>query len=141
MYRVQAVADSVSPLLKDVGVPHAILVKLATNCTKQQILFGAVTKRPWEEMQSFTNFFLHYAGLSTIVGSYSLLKKLAGCQFLFVSRMQNRQQICIRTPTIARNAAHLLKHSWENINFLFKHYNFSYSSILNLFIHTSFRPI
>jgi hypothetical protein len=32
-------------LLKDVGVPHAILINLARNCTKQQIIFGAGTKK------------------------------------------------------------------------------------------------
>jgi hypothetical protein len=47
-HRFHAVADSVSPLLKDIGVPHAILINLAKNCTKQQIIFGAETKKVLE---------------------------------------------------------------------------------------------
>jgi hypothetical protein len=89
-------------LLKDICVPHAILVNSATNCTNQQIIFGAGTKRPWEEMQSFTNYFLLCAGLSKQqeVGKLFSVEEAFKLAILFVSRMQNRQQICMRTPHI-----------------------------------------
>jgi hypothetical protein len=82
--------DSVSPLIKDVGVPHAILVKLATNCTKQHILFGAETKKVLEgdtKLQKLLSALRWLINNCRKLASYSLLKKLAGCQFLFVSRM------------------------------------------------------